>query len=74
MYTLEPTATAPLYLPLSPPAASPVVAIVVKSFVVVSNTQGLTLVHFSAQLERFLGIGGAVRRCVARVKGVLGVV
>ena len=25
MYTLEPTATAPLYLPLSPAAASPVV-------------------------------------------------
>jgi hypothetical protein len=29
--------------------------------------QGLTLVHFSAQLERFYGIGGARRGCVARV-------
>ena len=34
--------------------------------------QGLTLVHFSAQLERFYGIGGARRGCVARVKGLLG--
>ena len=32
--------------------------------------QGLTLIHFSAQLERFCGIGGARRGCVARVKGV----
>jgi len=34
--------------------------------------QGLTLVHFSAQFERFYGIGGARDGCVARVKGVLG--
>jgi hypothetical protein len=37
--------------------------------------QGLTLVHFSAQLERFLsfyGVGGARRGCVARVPGLLG--
>jgi hypothetical protein len=33
---------------------------------------GLTLVHFSAKLERFLGIGGARRGCVAHIQGVLG--
>jgi len=38
-----------------------------------STEQGLTLDQFSAQLERFLGIGGARRGCVARFKGVLGV-
>jgi len=36
-----------------------------------SRKQGLTLVHFSAQLERFLWDRGARRGCVARVKGVL---
>jgi hypothetical protein len=37
--------------------------------------QGLTLVHFSAQLERFVhlyGIGVARRACVARVKKAVG--
>jgi len=34
--------------------------------------QGLTLVHFSAQPERFDGIEGARRGCVARVDGVIG--
>jgi hypothetical protein len=34
--------------------------------------QGLTLVHFSAQLERFVWDRGARRDCVARIKGVLG--
>ena len=34
--------------------------------------QGPTLVHFSAQLERFHGIGGARKGCVAHDKGVLG--
>jgi hypothetical protein len=32
--------------------------------------QGLTLVHFSAQLERFVWDRGARRGCVGRVKGV----
>ena len=36
--------------------------------------QGLTLVRFSAQLERFSWDGGALRGCVAHVKGVLGVI
>jgi len=36
-----------------------------------ATQQGLTLVHFSAQLERF--VWGARRGCVARVKGELGV-
>ena len=36
------------------------------------DDQGLALVHFSAQLERFYGIGDARRGCGARVKGVLG--
>jgi hypothetical protein len=35
--------------------------------------QGLTLVHFSAQLERFAWDTGARRACVPRIKGVLGV-
>ena len=34
--------------------------------------QGLTLVHFSAQLSVFYAIGGARRDCIARFKGVLG--
>ena len=38
-----------------------------------ASSQGLTLVHSSAQLERFLlGRGVYVRGCVARDKGVLG--
>ena len=32
--------------------------------------QGLTLVHFSAQLEHLHGTGGTRRGCAARVKGV----
>jgi hypothetical protein len=47
-----------------------------KSFVQVnwllSDGQGLTLITFSAQLERIYRIGGARMGCVARVKGVLG--
>jgi hypothetical protein len=35
-----------------------------------AQQQELTLVHFSDQLERYLG--GARRGCVARVKGALG--
>jgi hypothetical protein len=35
----------------------------------VTSDQGLTLVHFSAQLERFLWDRDARRDCVARVKG-----
>jgi hypothetical protein len=34
--------------------------------------QGLALVHLSAQLSAFYGVGGARRGCVARVEGVLG--
>ena len=34
--------------------------------------QELTLAHFKAQLERFYGIGGARRCCVARFKGMVG--
>jgi hypothetical protein len=34
--------------------------------------QVLTLVHFSAQLEGVVWIGGARRCCVVHVKGVLG--
>jgi hypothetical protein len=37
----------------------------------VALAQGLTLVHFPAQLERFLWDMGARRGCVVRVKGVL---
>ena len=37
-----------------------------------TSHQGLTLVHFSAQLERFYRIGGARRGCAARIKGVSG--
>jgi hypothetical protein len=38
-----------------------------------AGRQGLTLVHFSAQLERFVWIGGARMDCVAHIfKGVLG--
>jgi len=45
------------------------------SLAATSRGQGLTLVHFSAQLERFVWDRGCARRdCVARVKGVLGAV
>jgi hypothetical protein len=36
--------------------------------------QGLTLVHVSAQLSAWYGIRGARRGCVARAKGMFGVV
>jgi len=38
------------------------------------DRQGLTLVHFSAQLERFVWDRGARKGCVARVEGMLGCV
>jgi hypothetical protein len=78
-----PRPTPPAPLPVAAGAARtsarlrPTAACVLRSSVTVCCTsttlsQGLTLVHCSAQLERFYEIGGARMGCVAHAKGVLG--